>query len=173
MLPLLAIAHIIGVRPIKLGRGRIVLLDATLHFGKQRFLQAFCVSKRALAIIVFGLQIGEYRRIELKRIAHHFAPVLRLEPDILVDEAEVVEGALKGTLLRLWLGRRARGPRGMKVAGAFLQNTSNSDQELLNGALSPATSTSSTSCNAPSSMAEAIRETSRSPSCLLRLTGNY
>jgi hypothetical protein len=27
-------------------------------------------------------------RIELKRIAHHFAPVLRLEPGILVDEAE-------------------------------------------------------------------------------------
>src|SRR5215813_3720950 len=45
----------------------------------------------------------------------------------------------------------------MKVAGAFLQNTSNSDQELLNGALSPATSTSSTSCNAPSSMAEVVR----------------
>src|SRR5262249_48416375 len=98
-------------RPIRVGRGRIVLLDATLHFGKQRFLQAFCVSKRALAIIVCGLQIGEYRRIELNRIAHHFAPVLRLEPGILVDEAEVVEGALKGTLLRLWLGRRARGPR--------------------------------------------------------------
>jgi hypothetical protein len=59
--------------------------------------------------IKFGLQIGAYRRIELKRIAHHFAPVLRLEPGILVDETEVVEGALKGTLLRLWLGRRARG----------------------------------------------------------------
>jgi len=50
--------------------------------------------------------------IELKRIAHHFVPVLRLEPGILVDEAEVVEGALKGTVLRLWLGRRARSPRG-------------------------------------------------------------
>src|SRR6266436_9989322 len=80
MLSPLAIAHVIGVRPIRVGRGRIVLLDAALHFGKQRFLQAFGVSKRALAIIVFGLQIGAYRRIELKRIAHHFAPVLRLEP---------------------------------------------------------------------------------------------
>src|SRR5215468_8333285 len=173
VLPLLAIAHIIGVRPIRVGRGRIVLLDATLHFGKQRFLQAFCVSKRALAIIVFGLQIGEYRRIELKRIAHHFAPVLRLEPDILVDEAEVVEGALKGTLLRLWLGRRARSPRACKLRAHSYKITSNSDQELLNGALSPATSTSSTSCNAPSSMAEAVSETSRSPPYILRLTGNY
>src|SRR2546427_190334 len=43
-------------------------------------LQALGVGERALAIIVFGLQIGAYRRIELKRIAHHFAPVLRLEP---------------------------------------------------------------------------------------------
>src|SRR5260370_1408201 len=75
----------------------------------QRFLQRFGVGERALAIIVFGLQIGAYRRIELKRIAHHFAPVLRLEPGILVDEAKVVERALKGTLLRLRLGRRARG----------------------------------------------------------------
>src|SRR5215468_5164535 len=111
VLPLLAIAHVIGVRPIGVGHGRIVLLDAALHFGKQRFLQAFGVSKRALAIIVFGLQIGAYRRVELKRIAHHFAPVLRLEAGILVDETEVVQGALKGTLLRLWLDRRARGPR--------------------------------------------------------------
>src|SRR6266498_1228180 len=109
MLPPLAIAHVIGVRPIGVGRGRIVLLDAALHFGKQGFLQAFGVSERALAIIVFGFQIGAYRRIELKRIAHHLAPVLRLEPGILVDKAEVVEGALTGTLLRLWLGQWARG----------------------------------------------------------------
>src|SRR5262249_56347520 len=128
-----------GVRPIGAGRGRIVLLDATLHFGKQRFLQAFCVSKRALAIIVFGLQIGEYRRIELKRIAHHFAPVLRLEPGILVDEAEVVEGALKGTLLRLWLGRRARGPPAWKLRGPSYKNTSNSDPKLFKGAPPPTT----------------------------------
>jgi len=54
------------------------------------------------------LKMGAYRRIELKRIAHHFAPVFRLEPGILVDEPKVVERALKGTLLRLRLGRRAR-----------------------------------------------------------------
>jgi hypothetical protein len=109
VLPLLTIAHVVGVRPIGVGRRRIVLLDAALHFGKQRFLQPFGVGERALAIIVFGLQIGAYRRIELNRIAHHFAPVLRLEPGILVDEAEAVERALKGTLLRLRLGRQARG----------------------------------------------------------------
>src|SRR5262249_16489515 len=156
-----------GVRPIGAGRGRIVLLDATLHFGKQRFLQAFCVSKRALAIIVFGLQIGEYRRIELKRIAHHFAPVLRLEPGILVDEAEVVEGALKGTLLCLWLGRRGLGPPGWKVAGPFFKNPPKSGPKAFKGGLSPPTKTpsskfkspSSTRWNGPSSMAEAIRET--------------
>jgi hypothetical protein len=55
------------------------------------------------------LQIGAYRRIELKRIAHHFAPVLRLEPGILVDEAEIVERALNGPLLRLRLGWRVCG----------------------------------------------------------------
>src|SRR5262245_40763035 len=115
VLTLLAIPDVIGVRPIGVGRGRIVLLDAALHFGKQRFLQAFGVCKRALAIIVFGLQIGAYRRIELKRIAHHFAPVLRLEPSILIDEAEVVESALKGTLLRPWLGGRARGHWGRNL----------------------------------------------------------
>src|SRR5262249_60673202 len=86
-----------------------------------------------------GLQIGEYRRIELKRIAHHFAPVLRLEPGILVDEAEVVEGALKGTLLRLWLGRGGRGPRAMKVRGEFFKKPSKTDQNRLNGVQSPTT----------------------------------
>ena len=39
-----------------------------------------------------GLQIGAYRRIELRRIAHHFAPVLRLEPGILVIARPVKAG---------------------------------------------------------------------------------
>ena len=109
VLPLLAIAHVIGVGPIGVGHGRIVLLDAALHLGEQRFLQSLGVGERVLAIIVFGLQVGAYRRIELLRVAHHLAPVLRLEPGILVDEAQVVERALDGTLLRLRLGQRARG----------------------------------------------------------------
>ena len=112
VLPFLAIARVIGVRPIGLGHGGIILLDAAFHFGKQRFLQALGVGERAFAIVVFGLQIGPYRRIELRRIAHHFAPVLRLEPGIFIDKADVVEHALKRTLLRPRLGRRARGHRG-------------------------------------------------------------
>ena len=130
MLPLLAIAHVIGVRPIGVGYGRIVLLDAALHFGKQRFLQAFGVGERALAIIVFGLQIGAYRRIELRRIAHHFAPVLRLEPGILVDEAEAVERALKRDVAPP--AARPAGSRslGMKNAGAFTKSPQPRDQDL-------------------------------------------
>ena len=109
MLPPLPIARVIGVGTIGLGHGGIILLDAAFHFGKQRVLQALGVGERALAIVVLGLQIGADRRIELKRIAHHFAPVLRLEPGILVDKADVVERALQRTLLRPRLGRQARG----------------------------------------------------------------
>jgi hypothetical protein len=108
VLPILTIAHVIRVRTIGVGHGRIVFLDAALHFRKQRFLQALGVGERALTVIVFGSQIGAYRRIELKRIAHHFAPVLRFEPGKLVDEADTVERALKGPLLRLRLAWRGR-----------------------------------------------------------------
>ena len=48
MLPVLAIAHIIGIRPIGVGHGGIVFLDPALHFGKQRFLQS-CYCRRARA----------------------------------------------------------------------------------------------------------------------------
>jgi hypothetical protein len=66
------------------------------------------VGERAFAIVVFGLQIGPYRRIELGRIAHHFAPVLSLEPGIFIDKADAVERALVRAMLGLRLGRRAR-----------------------------------------------------------------
>src|SRR3981081_4909259 len=84
MLPVLAIARVIGVGPVGLGNRRIVLLDTAFYFGEQRLLQAFGLGEDALAIVVLGLQIGAYRRIELRRIAHHFAPVLRLEPGIFI-----------------------------------------------------------------------------------------
>src|SRR6187401_194484 len=56
MLPALAIARVIGIRTVGLWHGGIVLLDAALHFGKQRVLQAFGVGERALAIVVLSLQ---------------------------------------------------------------------------------------------------------------------
>ena len=39
MLPALAIAHVISIRPIGVRHGGIVFLDPALHLGKQRFLQ--------------------------------------------------------------------------------------------------------------------------------------
>ena len=48
--------------------------------ANRRFLQGRIVGEGVLAIIVLCLQIGADRRIELLRIAHHFAPILGLEP---------------------------------------------------------------------------------------------
>src|SRR4051812_43544432 len=45
MLSPLAIARVIGVGPVGLGHGGIILLDAAFHFGKQRVLQAFGVGE--------------------------------------------------------------------------------------------------------------------------------
>src|SRR3954452_5105166 len=61
------------------------------------------MSERALAITVFGFEIGAYLWIKLRRIAHYLLPVLRPQPSILVHEADAVDRALKRTLLRLRL----------------------------------------------------------------------
>ena len=77
--------------------------------------RAGIVGEGVLAIIVFCLQVGADRRIELLRIAHHLPPVLGLEPGILVDEPSAVEIADKRPLLRLRLARRASVSVGSKL----------------------------------------------------------
>ena len=106
MLPVLAIAQIIGIRPIGLRQGGIVFLDPTFHFGKQRFLQGSMVGEGVLAIAVFRLQVSADRRIKLLRIAHHLPPVRGFEPSVLIGEANAVEIPDKRLLLRPRLARR-------------------------------------------------------------------
>ena len=115
MLPVLAIAHIIGKRPIGVGHGGIVFLDPALHFGKQRFLQGGIVGEGVLAIIVFCLQVSADRRIELLRIAHHLPPIRVFEPSELIGEPRAVQIADKRPLLRPRLAWRANVSLGSKL----------------------------------------------------------
>ena len=75
MLSVLAIAHIIGIRPVWLRHSGIVFLDPPLHFDKQSFLESSVVSEDMLAIVVFRLKVAADRRIELLRIVHHLPPI--------------------------------------------------------------------------------------------------
>lgn len=115
VLPVLAIAQVIGEGPVGIGHGEIVLFDPSLHFREQRRLQRRGIGERALAVVIFLLQISADGRIELFRIAHDLLPVGGLEPAELVAEVHAMEGAHGGPLLRARFAGRAGMPLGWKL----------------------------------------------------------
>jgi hypothetical protein len=78
-------------------------------------LQRRGIGERALAIVIFLLQISADGRIELFRIAHDLLPVSSLEPSELVVEAHAVEGAHDRPLLRARFVRHAGRPLGFEL----------------------------------------------------------
>ena len=90
MLPAIAIATEIGIRPVGRGHRGVVLLDAAPHLGKQCLPQSAGSRERRLRVGVLGLEIGADRGIEFARIAHHGLPVRRFQPSIIIDERDAV-----------------------------------------------------------------------------------
>ena len=104
VLPLPAIARVIGVRPIGVGHGRIVLLDAALHFGKQAFLQRFRIGERTLAFYLLHAR-GRHSRAEVATSITH---VLTWREGLVVQLTEsafyvAVKHGIKGSLLEVEL----------------------------------------------------------------------
>ncbi len=90
MFAALAVAFVIGERPVSLGRIAVVFLDAPAHLRDQFLSQRLQRRNRLFAIGVLGL---EQRRDVFRqgaRIAQHLAPILGGEPGVGVGDATAV-----------------------------------------------------------------------------------
>ena len=82
VLAALAEAGEIGIRPVRLRNGGIVLLDAPAHFLHEAFAQALRSFERGCRIGVLGIEMGADVGRERARVLQHGPPVLRLQPGI-------------------------------------------------------------------------------------------
>ena len=78
------------------------------HFRNQRLLQADSRGHHRIGIGVFGLEMGADICRQQRRVAHHVAPVLGLQPGIVVVPANAVMDGLS----RPFFGARRSGPAG-------------------------------------------------------------
>jgi hypothetical protein len=108
VLAALAIADEIRIGAVRARHRGVVLLDASFHFGKQRFLQLFGVGERGLGVGVLGLEIAADLRVEHGRIAHHLAPIVRAQPGVVVRQRDAVPGRNLGVAFRARGRRQAR-----------------------------------------------------------------
>ena len=85
-------AREIGECAIGRGHRGVVLLDAALHFRKQRVLQFARVGERRVRIGVLGFEIGANVRRQRRRIADHGLPVGVAQPAVLIRQRDAMPG---------------------------------------------------------------------------------
>src|SRR5688572_9807783 len=70
------VADVVGHGAVRTRHRGVVLLDASLHLGKQRLLQRLGMSECGLGVLVFLPEIGADPWIERRWIPHHLLPIL-------------------------------------------------------------------------------------------------
>ena len=80
----------VGIGAIRHRHGRIVLLDAALHFREQVLPQRLGVGHQRGLIAVLGLEVGADIRVQNGGVAKHLLPVLRPQPGIFIRPGHAV-----------------------------------------------------------------------------------
>ena len=84
------------------GHRTVILLDASLHLGKQGVLQCERVAQHLRGKGVFRLQVGTDLRCQQRRVAHDLLPVVGAQPGIFVDQLDAVLDAEDRPALGGW-----------------------------------------------------------------------
>ena len=94
MLVALAVAAVIGERPVLRRRVGIVFLDACAHFLQQCAAQTGDGLQHRLGVVVLARQIGAHIARQRRGLAQHFLPVGGAQPGVVVDDSLAVKNAL-------------------------------------------------------------------------------
>ena len=92
MLAAVAVARVIGERPVRLRHRRVVLLDPAAHLGHEPVAQRLAVAqdglREGILFIEIGADVGSQRLGPLEDVL----PIRRLEPGIVVADDAAVKG---------------------------------------------------------------------------------
>ena len=87
----------VGERSVGLRHALVVLLDAPTHLADQGLLQSLRRFEQGLGMTVLGLEVLPDVGIEHRRIAQHLLPVGVLQPGIVVEQRDAMQGARRRT----------------------------------------------------------------------------